>query len=247
MKRYAQAALAIVFMTLTVFMMMETRSIGALGDYALEALGLRSWTGDGTGFHLTILYFGALFLVSLGLVRKYAVEAIPLSKRTIFIWFVVLMILFFNASGAIAQSIKANSPGLLAIGYNAESSRLEYRRESNAYTAFEAKFHLTNYSDTSQSFTLSIPVPYGNPESPTPIRLHTPEGGETVYRLRPHESRIFHLTLADCIPVGGPLMQDGGGSGTIQSLILTNEQGSTVCLTNRDFWGTLLYEQQEVN
>ncbi len=63
-----KSALSILFMSVSFFMMITTRYTHALGDYILELIGLPSWTGDHTGFHLTIIYFGVLFIIGLFMV-----------------------------------------------------------------------------------------------------------------------------------------------------------------------------------
>lgn len=57
--------LSLIFMTLSFFMMMDTKYNKALGDYVVESIGLKSWSAIDTGFHLTIIYFGILFLIGI--------------------------------------------------------------------------------------------------------------------------------------------------------------------------------------
>lgn len=235
-----KTALSIFAAALTAFMAMETPYTGALGDYVLEFIGLPSWTGDRTGLHLTVIYFGILFFISLFFVGRYALEGLKLRKRTVFILFVVLMTLFSNGTGAAAKSIKGNTPGLLAIGYNADSSRLDYTCQNNTYSAFTAEFQLTNYSKETKRFSISIDTPYNREEGVSPIRIEAVGGGALVYQLGPGESRLFSLNLDSCRPVDGPAVRDGGGSGNIQELILADEQGDAVRLTSREFWGVAL-------
>ncbi len=232
-----KAALSVFMAALMAFMMIETPYTGALGDYVLEFFGLRSWTGDHTGFHITILYFGILFLISLILVGRYAVEGLKLKRRTVFIFFAILMILFTTASGATARNIKAHSPGLLPIGYNANDSRLEYTYQNNAYSAFVAEFELTNYSDTPKAFSISFDSPDHRENGISPIQIQTPDGKTAIYHLGPRQSIPYTLDLNNCKPVGGPTFQTGGASGSVQELILTDENGNSVQLTGSNFFG----------
>ena len=66
-----KGVLSIFFMAVTFFMMVTTKYTHALGDYILEFIGLKSWTGDYSGTHLTVIYFGVLFIISLFVVGKY--------------------------------------------------------------------------------------------------------------------------------------------------------------------------------
>lgn len=235
-----KAALSILLTALLAFMMIETPNTRALGDYVLEFIGLRSWSGDHIGLHLTALYFGIPFFISLFLVGKYALEGLKLRKRTVFIFFVILMTLLTSVSGAVSKNIKAHSPGLLSIGYGPESSRLDYTCQNGAYTAFTAEFLLTNYSDTPKSFSISIESPHSSEIGTSPLRIEAIGGGALFYQLKPHESRMFSLNLENCKPVGGGAVQDGGGTGSVQGLVLTDEQGNGVRLNNEEFWGVVV-------
>lgn len=52
-----KGGLSILFMAITFYMMVTTKYTRALGDYILEFVGLKSWTGDYSGIHLTTLEY----------------------------------------------------------------------------------------------------------------------------------------------------------------------------------------------
>lgn len=68
-----KGVLSVFFMSLFFYMMITTKYTRALGDYILEYAGLKSWTGNNSGTHLTVIYFGILFIISLIFVKRYAV------------------------------------------------------------------------------------------------------------------------------------------------------------------------------
>ena len=102
MTNKVKAALSIICMSSLFYMMVTTKYARALGDYVLEMLGLNSWTGDYDGVHLTVIYFGILFICSLFLVSKYAISNLNMRKRTIFLFFILLLTLFYSITSMVA-------------------------------------------------------------------------------------------------------------------------------------------------
>jgi hypothetical protein len=129
LNKKVRALLSILFMSVIFYMMIKTKYSRALGDYILEFIGLRSWTGDYSGMHLTVIYFGILFISGVYLVEKYAVNGVGFRKRNVLLIFIVLMTLFTSITGITARSVKKNSSGLLAVGYNSKGSKMNYKYE----------------------------------------------------------------------------------------------------------------------
>lgn len=152
MSNKAKARLSILIMSLLFFMMVSTEHHRALGDYVLEFIGLKSWTGYYSGKHLTVVYFGVLFIISIYFVEKYARGKLKLRRRDVFLVFVGCMIIFSAISKTTVRLIKENSAGLLSIGYKYENSSMNYRAEKNELVEFTAKFTLTNYSKKKRLF-----------------------------------------------------------------------------------------------
>ncbi len=57
MKNKIKAENLIFLMSITFYMILTTSYTNALGNYILEFIGLRPWTGDYSGEHLTIILF----------------------------------------------------------------------------------------------------------------------------------------------------------------------------------------------
>ncbi len=110
-------------------MMLTRRYIHALGDYVIEFIGLKSWTGDFTGIHLTIFYFGALTFLGLYLVRKYALKEWGIRKRKAIFLFIVFITIFSLMTNMAVKSIKKYSDGLLSIGYHSKTSIVKCYQE----------------------------------------------------------------------------------------------------------------------
>lgn len=81
MSNKLKGVFSIFFMTITSYMMITTNYTHALGDYVLQFFGLRAWTGDYSGTHLTVFYFGILFFISLFFVEKYVIDEKGLNIR----------------------------------------------------------------------------------------------------------------------------------------------------------------------
>lgn len=217
-----KAGVTIFIMSLLFFMMVTTKYTHALGDYILESIGLRSWTGDYSGFHLTIIYFGVPFIISLFMVEKYAVELLSMRRTRLFLIFIVLVTVFYWITVFVTINIKKSSPGLLAIGYNSENSYIHYRSEDNEITEFTAEFELTNYSDEVKTFYLNIDSRYYRQDGLKEISFYTLDGEKAIFKLRNNETKLFSLNLNDYKVEGGLVSQNGGLTGVIEEIILIN-------------------------
>ena len=237
MTNKVKGALSILFMSVTCYMMITTKYTHALGDYVLEFIGLKSWTGNYTGAHLTIIYFGILFIIGLFLVKKYAVSCLNIKGRNVFIIFVVLMITFSSITGMTVRIIKKYSPGLLAIGYDITNSSLNYSAQDKKFLAFKAEFELTNYSNEKKTFHITIHSPFYREDGIDEINFYTLDGNPATFELDSNEAKSFSLSLDDYKVVGGSGFQGGSESGVIQEIILTNDMGNKVSLDSNNFFG----------
>ncbi|HYE10779.1 MAG TPA: hypothetical protein VEF53_11420 [Patescibacteria group bacterium] len=237
MKNKVKGGLSIFFMSITAYMMITTKYTHALGDYILEFIGLRPWTGDYSGTHLTILYFGILFIIGLFLVKKYAVEDLNMRRKSIFIIFVAFMILFSSITGMTVRNIKKDSSGLLAIGYNAGSGRMNYKAEDKKFVEFKAEFELTNYSNEKRTFYIIIDNPFYREDGVDEINFYTFDGKQAIFELEGKEKKSFLLSLDNYHVAGGREFQSGSGNGTIQKIVLMNDNGNKVRLESNNFFG----------
>src|SRR5699024_4352021 len=168
-----KAFLSVFFLSLIFFMMIDTTYFNAAGDYVVKFLGLKAWTGDYTGIHLTFFYFLPLFIAALFLVRKYAIRGLKIKSSKIFLIFIGLNVLFSIFTGFLAKNIKANAQGLFPISFEQEQPHyMEYEFEDNEYTQFSAEFTLTNYSKESKTFHLVIDNEYSDDDNFTPISFY---------------------------------------------------------------------------
>ncbi len=237
MNNKVKGRLSILFMTVTFYMMVTTKYTHALGDYILEFIGLKSWTGDYSGIHLTVIYFGVLFIIGLFLVEKYAIEGLSIRRRNIFLIFVVLMTVFSSITGMTARHIKENSSGLLAIGYTSKDSNINYKSKFNKLVEFTSEFELTNYSNEKKTFYLSIDSPFYMKDGIEEIRFYTFDGKPAIFELESKETKPFSLSLDHYNIMGGRRFQNGGGSGIVEEIVLTNDQGDKVRLDRNYFFG----------
>jgi hypothetical protein len=233
-----KGVLSILFMSVTCYMMITTRYTHALGDYVLEFIGLKSWTGNYTGIHLTIFYFGILFIIGLRLVKKYAIRGLNISGRNVFIIFVALMIMFSSITGMTARIIKKYSPGLLAVGYNSNDSSLNYRSDDKGFVEFTAKFKLTNYNPEKKTFHITIDRSSYREDGSDEINFYTFDGELAAFELDSNETKYFSLSLNNYSVIGGVGYQNrSGGNGVIRELILMNDTGNKVMLEDNKFFG----------
>ena len=113
--------IAILFLSISFYMMTTTMYTRALGDYVLEFIGLKSWSGELSGMHLTVIYFGILTIILLYVVLKYTVEKCGIRKRWVLLLVIVFINMFSFITNATAKNIKKNSNGLRTIGFNSEN------------------------------------------------------------------------------------------------------------------------------
>ncbi len=235
MSNKIKGVVTIFLMSLLFYMMITTKYTHALGDYILEFIGVESWTGNNySGFHLTIIYFGVPFIISLLIVEKYAVDLLNMRRTRIFLIFIFLMTVFYLITGTIAVNIKKNSPGLLSVGYSNENSHMEYKSENNKITEFNAEFELTNYSNEIRTFYLSIDSSYYRQDGIKEISFYTLDGKKAIFQLRGNETKLFSLNLNDYRVEGGRVSQNGWEAGIIKEIVLTNDKGDKVRLDSNN-------------
>lgn len=230
MKSKVRVGFSILLMSLIFYCMITTKYTRALGDYIVEFVGLNSWTGDNSGFHLTIIYFGIPFIISLLVVERYVINGLNISRMRVFLVFVVLLTIFYLLTGMIASNIKKNSPGLLSIAFNAENGSFNYSKRDNKLFEFTAEFSLTNYSDEKRTFYISIDSPSYRQDGIEAINFYVINGEKATFQLEGNETKIFSLSLNGYKVVGGREFQNGSESGTIDEIVLTNDAGDKVIL-----------------
>ncbi len=245
MNKKIKAFLSMLFMSITFYMMLETKYVNALGDYLIEFIGLKSWTGDYTGVHLTIFYFMPLFIIGTILVKKYIVNDLKINWKIVVIIFIGLNTIFALSTGAIAKQIKGSSPGLLSIGLeDDEINNMEYKFNNSRYIDFEAEIKLVNYSKEDKEFHLMIVNDYNKNHDIKLIRLYNLDGSKAVFKLEGKEEKIFSISLDEYIIKGGYINEKsydaGAGSGVIVEVIILDDKGEEVKLDENNFFGVRL-------
>ncbi|MFT5874857.1 MAG: hypothetical protein ACI8WT_003836 [Clostridium sp.] len=229
--------MSIFFLSISFYMMVTMRYTHALGDYVLEFIGLKPWTGDYSGAHLTVFYFSALAIIGLFLVRKYAMDGLGIRTRNLLFSFIAFITIFSLLTNITAINVKKYSDGLLSIGFNSNNSKMEYKSESMEYTEFNAQIEMKNYGNESKEFYLAIDNPFYREESTEHIDIFTKEGSKATFRLNGNETRTFEINLDEYKIKGGRLSINGGSNGIIEEIFLTNAQGNAISLESNNFFG----------
>jgi len=237
MRSKIKGFLSIIIMSLTFFLAADTKYVPALGDPILEFIGLRSWSNDNSGTHLTVTYFGVLFLISLILVRRYAIERLAMKRKRIFIIFVVLVTSYTFITGITAQHIKRTSDGLLAIAYNSENSKLNYESKDYEVVNLEATFTLENYGNQNMKFFISIDNPWFRKDKLDKIVILNSDGTRASFVLQAGETKTFNITPEKYTISGGITSLNGSSRGGISEIVLSNKEGEVVKLTSNNFFG----------
>lgn len=233
MKSKIKGGFSILLMSLIFYCMITTKYTHALGDYIVEFVGLNSWTGDYSGVHLTIIYFAIPFIISLLEVERHVIS-MNISRIHVFLVFIVLMTIFYLLTGLIVSNIKKNSPGLLSIAFNPENSSINYSTKDKEIVEFSAQFELINYSNEKRTFYISIDRSSYRQDGIEAISFYTINGEKAVFQLEGNETKIFSLNLNDYKVVGGRRFQNGSESGTIDDILLTDDEGDKVTLNRNN-------------
>lgn len=233
-----KGAAAIVFLSLTVYMMMTTRYAYALGDYLLLWLGLKPWSGELTGAHYTVFYFGIISIIGFILVRKYSLEKANMRARNVFLSFVVLLFLYVLLTNTAMKIVKSNSEGLLVMGLDSKDSFMRYTIKKGIHVEFEAEIDLTNYSNKLLEFKIQLINPqydYSENDIEEYISIVDKNGNQVIFRYNGKESKTITLTL-DEYKLDGEFY-DGGGEIIIYEIILIDSDNNVIRLNGRDFIG----------
>jgi len=229
--------MAILFLSISYYMMITTKYIGALGDYFLKLIGMKLWTGEYTGMHLTIVYFGILTILGVYLVNKYAIERLGIRKRIILLIFIVCINIISSMTDFTARYIKNHSGGLLSVGFNSKNSKMEYKSKGMEYTYFNAEIEMVNYGGHSKTFYLTIDRPIYEKGDNMNIDILTKDGNEAAFELDGNETKTFRINLDEYKICSEGLGRNSGGKGTIKELILTDDNGNLVKLNDNNSFG----------
>lgn len=241
MNRRARYIISLLLVSLTFVMMISIEPIGAPGDYIVKWLGLKAWSLDQSGFHVTLIYFGIPFFMSLRFLRKHRRE-LSISGLKTFILVIVLISGMSYTIVEIAEFTKARSEGLLVIGYDREESTYEIELTPD-YTKFDIQVKVTNYGNDTKYFTLAIDSELRRYQDKNPIRFMNKTGEEAEFKLEGKSTEVFRLTseefeLKNCELGKG--IGHSSRSGEIQELILGSPDGEVVKLIPVGYFGLVI-------
>lgn len=230
-------------LSISIFMMINTTYIRALGDYVVEFLGLKSWSGNNyMGTHWTVFYFGILTIILLALTFRFVADEWKIKKRWVFLLIFVFVNIFSYLTDAAVIKLKKNSDGLKTISYNSEKSKIEYLSKDMNYIKYNAEIEMTNYGNESKQFYMTIDDLRYEKDGFNGIDVLTNDGNRAVFELEGNETMVFRINLNDYKISGGRATQNGGGSSNIKDIIITDENNNKIRLDKNNFFGTVLNE-----
>lgn len=234
-----KGAFLILLLSLSFFMMISVGNIHALGDYLLEYIGLKSWSGEYSGLHLTVLYFGALTIIVLFLVQRHVIEKLGIRWRYVFLSVVMLLTIFTITTNLTVEVIKRSSEGLLAVGFDNHDSQISYRINEGEYTEFNAKISLKNYAKDTKEFFLTIVSPFqdGRHED---FMIFMLAGEPAIFQLASNQTKLLNINLDAYDISGGIKATNATGSGSVRAIILTDMQGNSIRLDSNNYFGIKL-------
>jgi hypothetical protein len=231
-------------LSITFYLMIDTIYSYALGDYVLEFLKIKAWTGDHLGFHLTIVYFGVPFLILLYFARKYTKVIFGISKWKFFIAFVVCVTCVHWTASSVFISIKCNLEGLNTIGFDNEfnstnKNKMNYSMTDKVVSSFSTDFQLTNYSNEKREFYIYFDILSADDKEILQLYLYDLDSKPHKFTLQANESMPFNINPNDYMikPNFTSDYFDGSSSGYLSHLILYDDQGNKVRLDKYDFLG----------
>ena len=236
-----KACLSIFIFALSFFMLIETKYLPPLGDLVLERIGIQAWSNGDTGFHLTVLYFGLVALISYISLKVFA-QALKMKGITIFIIFIVLVTSFSYITSATAQYLKSQSDGLYAIALvrNDEANRAHYETRDFKVTDFEIDLTLKNYGKNEVTFFIEF-EPFIFDEEPVQnLKIVNKDGSKAEFILEPGKTHRFVIT-GDLYQLTGGMRSEHGSYGlSVNEVILSNNQGEVILLKDNSIIAGLL-------
>lgn len=209
-----------IILALLFYMMMTTPHSRVLGDIILESIGLKAWTDGYNGLHLTVIYFGILFLVILVLSNRLsAVKTINYRKHKI-ILFICSVIVIYLVHNTLVHNMMENSAGLHSIAIAPSGNTYEYKIADGEIEEFNCEFELTNYSKEVKRFIID-----GFNDNIIGFEIYDKQGTMTEFEIYGKETRNYRINLDNYIVKvkGIDIQQNIGSRGIIDSLLLLND------------------------
>jgi|GEM_PF-2151105 len=207
-------------MVLCAYMMTETKYLRAVGDYLLEACGIPSWSNGDMGIHLTVIYFSVPFFICF----FWLLSRFRQQNRTPIV-FVILILGGVTLSTLTTQGVllkKTFSEDLFAITYESEDATIDYSVSNGEIQTFICEITLTNHSEEPQEFEISIKEPQFYPLDGTMLVILDETGHPASFKLNSKETKTFSIEYPEFRPSLMLQHENGGISGSIQTIVLTD-------------------------
>jgi len=174
------------------------------------------------------------------LVNRYAIDKLNMKGKRVFIVFVILVTSFTLVTSLSVQYIKRNSEGLESIAFDSENSELDYQYTNSEISKLEASFILKNYSDQKKEFYVSIDSPWLRKDEVKTIEILNKDGSKVKFLLEAGESKEYTITNKEFNIRGGRRFANGGSRGIIIEIILSNNEGEIVRLTDDNIFSVVI-------
>jgi len=161
-------------------------------------------------------------------------------KPVVFVVLILgVVILSFLTTQAILLT-KTVSDNLYALTYNDENAKVEYQVDGGEIQKFICQVTLTNHGSEPQQFELSIKGLRAFEEEDEILTILNEKGYPASFRLGGKESRTFIIEYPEYKPSVMLRYNNGGFSGTVQTILLTDAiTGKTYEFSER-FQGLIL-------
>lgn len=231
MINYRRKKIILIGTMVTSFLLMfDTKYLRAPGDYLLEFFGLKSWTGELSGTHLTVIYFGIVFFVSLFLIEKHLINEYKMKWRNVIIILIFSIALYSSTVGTIVQIIMRNSDTLTSIEYQSEVGQRSFDKDNGEYTSFDVVFKLNNKSRDKRKFYVDFNSSWRREDGESSIKVLDKNGERAVFELAGEASEIFELDEKDYILIDDDQEGNYSSSGILDEIILTDLDGYSIVL-----------------
>ncbi len=226
--------LLLVIISFVLFLSIETKHVGALGDIILQYIGLASWSNGQSGTHFTVVYSLLIIFAFLLLIRRQ--KNYEYSTKFVLLVMIISLTTFTFIVNTSAEFMKGNKEGVFVIGYNSRESMMDFSTTSSGLVDFNAVIDLTNYSDEDIYFSLDISREYS--DNGTYFDILDMDEKQVVLHLEPKETKQFifdneeYLIVGEDVKISGVTTVNGR-----MTVIITGMDGEVMEINRNEFWG----------
>lgn len=123
-----------------------------LGDIILKKIGLKPWSSDTGGFHNTVLYALAMFIIGYIGVTRCLKDIYPRFTKSLPLILMLVLFIMPSALSLTNTTIKSMSNGINAIDYNRKLSSCDYSVDNAGTFEMSANLQFHNYSSKNVTF-----------------------------------------------------------------------------------------------